>query len=66
MTAVLNAANEVAVHSFLNNKIKFNEIPILIKKMVDSHNVIKNPNLSQILEVDSKIKEETKKLLKII
>jgi len=63
MPAVLNAANEVAVHSFLNKKIKFNEIPIIIKKMMDSHNVIKNPDLSQILDVDKKTKEETKNII---
>ena len=63
MPAALNAANEVAVHSFLNKKIKFNEIPIIIKKMMDSHNVIKNPDLSQILDVDKKTKEETKNII---
>ena len=63
MPAVLNAANEVAVHSFLNKKIKFNEISIIIKKLMDTHNVIKNPNLNQILEVDEKIKEKTKNIV---
>ncbi len=63
MPAALNAANEVAVHSFLNKKIKFNEIPITIKKMMDSHSVIKNPDLNQILEVDKKVREETKKIV---
>ncbi len=63
MPAVLNATNEVAVNFFLNRKIKFNEIPITIKKMMDSHNVIKNPNLSQILKADKKVKEETKKIV---
>jgi len=64
MPAVLNAANEVAVHSFLNKKIKFNEIPRIIKKMMDSHNVIKNPALNDILEVDKKVKEEAKNIIK--
>jgi len=59
MPCVLNAANEIAVNSFLNKQIKFNEISIIIKKMIDSHNVIKNPTLNQILEIDKKIKEET-------
>ena len=63
MPAVLNAANEVAVHSFLTKKIKFNEIPIIIKKMMDSHNAIKNPDLNQILQIDKKTKEETKKII---
>ena len=31
--------------------------------MMDSHNVIKNPDLSQILDVDKKTKEETKNII---
>jgi len=61
MPAVLNAANEVAVQYFLNGKIRFLDIPRLIKKMMDEHNLIKNPDLDEILDVDKKIKEKTKK-----
>ena len=60
MPAVMNAANEVAVHVFLDNKIRFLDIPKLIRKMMDKHNAIKNPGLNEILEVDRKVKEETK------
>ena len=63
MPTVLNTANEVAVHSFLNKKMKFNEIPIIIKKIMDSHNVIKNPDLNQILQIDKKTREETKNII---
>jgi len=63
LPAVLNAANEISVNAFLNKKIKFNDIPIIIKKMIDSHNVIKNPALNEILEVDKKVKEETSNLI---
>ena len=63
MPCVLNAANEIVVHAFLNKKIKFNEIATIIKKMIDSHNVIKNPDLNQILDVDKKVKEETQKMI---
>jgi len=61
--SVLNATNEIAVNSFLNNQIKFNEIPIIIKKLINSHNVIKNPNLNQILETDKKTRERTKEMI---
>ena len=30
---------------------------------MDSHNVIKNPDLNQILDVDKKVKEDTKKII---
>ncbi|MBS3097918.1 1-deoxy-D-xylulose-5-phosphate reductoisomerase [Candidatus Woesearchaeota archaeon] len=61
LPAVMNAANEIAVYAFLENKIKFLDIASLIKKKMDEHKVIKNPNLNEILSVDKKIKEETKK-----
>jgi len=63
MPAVLNAVNEVAVYAFLDNKIKFLDIPRLIKTMIEKHNVIKNPVLNEILEIDKKIKEETQKII---
>ena len=63
MPAALNAANEVAVQSFLSKKIKFNEIPMIIKKIMDSHNPIKSPKLSEIIEIDRKIKEDAKEIV---
>ena len=63
LPAVLNAANEEAVYAFLDNKIKFLDIHRLINKMMQKHNIIKNPNLNQILDVDKKIKEETREVI---
>ena len=63
MPCVLNAANEIAVQSFLENKIKFLDIPRFIKTMMEKHNIINNPSLIEILEIDQKIKEETKKII---
>jgi len=63
MPCVLNAANEIAVQSFLENKIKFLDIPRFIKTMMEKHNIINNPSLNEILETDQKIKEETKKII---
>lgn len=63
LPAVLNAANEAAVYAFLDNKIKFLDIPRLINKMMQDHKIIENPDLNQILEVDKKIKEETRKII---
>ncbi|MEK6942958.1 MAG: 1-deoxy-D-xylulose-5-phosphate reductoisomerase [Nanoarchaeota archaeon] len=63
LPCVMNAANEIAVHAFLDNKIKFLDIARLIKKAMDSHNTIKNPSLKDILETDRKTKEETKKTI---
>jgi 1-deoxy-D-xylulose-5-phosphate reductoisomerase len=63
LPAAMNAANEVAVNAFLNNKIKFLDIQKIIKKIIDEHNTIKNPDLDQILKVDIETKEETKKII---
>ncbi len=50
--AVLNAANEVAVHKFLKNKIKFTQITEFVEKALEKHNIILNPNLEDILAAD--------------
>ncbi len=52
MPAVLNAANEIVVEMFLNNKISFLEIPEIINEVMDKHILIKNPTLDDILESD--------------
>ncbi len=59
MPTVLNAANEVAVQKFLDGKLSFIEIQILIEKAMRFHQVIEEPTLEDILETDS----ETRKLL---
>lgn len=51
--AVLNAANEVAVDLFINGFIKFVEISILVKKVLDSHKVKKADQLETVLAADA-------------
>lgn len=64
MPVVMNAANEIAVKYFLQDKIRFLDIPGLIIKMMDKHKLIKNPSLDEVLEVDKKIKEQTEETIK--
>ena len=52
MPAVLNAANEVAVAAFLDEKIKFGEIPRLIQSACDAHEVIAASGLDKVLNAD--------------
>lgn len=54
MPAVLNAANEQAVALFLEEKIQFLDIPRVIEKVCDRHQVDNNPNpaLEDILHAD--------------
>ncbi len=54
---VLNAANEVAVAKFLEEKIEFLEIPKIIKKALNSHRHIKKPDIETIIEIDSWTRE---------
>ncbi|MDF2820687.1 MAG: 1-deoxy-D-xylulose 5-phosphate reductoisomerase [Clostridiales bacterium] len=52
MPTVLNAANERLVDKFLNNEIKFLDIQNTIEDVMNKHNIINNPNLEQILEIE--------------
>ena len=61
MPAVLNAANEIAVAKFLDGKLKFVQIPEVIAKVMEEHQLIKEPELSEIMQADKwarKIAEE--------
>lgn len=49
---VLNAANEAAVELFLSEKIKFLDIPYLIKSTLDKHKNNIKPDLESIVEID--------------
>ncbi|VEF48376.1 1-deoxy-D-xylulose 5-phosphate reductoisomerase [Bacillus freudenreichii] len=52
MPTVLNAANEAAVNAFLERKIPFIRIEELIERTLEGHDVIDNPDLSTIQDVD--------------
>jgi len=52
LPAVLNAANEVAVAAFLENRLSFIKIPQIIEKTMEHHVVVTDPTLSDILEAD--------------
>ncbi|MCL6519918.1 MAG: 1-deoxy-D-xylulose-5-phosphate reductoisomerase [Armatimonadetes bacterium] len=53
MPAVMNAANEVAVGLFLEGKIGFLEIERKVRRVMEKHKPIYDPDLAQILEADS-------------
>ena len=54
---VLNAANEVAVNHFLSGKIKFTQIPDLIKEALNEIQPLSNPDLETIFECDRQTRE---------
>lgn len=63
-SAVLNAANEVLVNEFLEDKIKFYDIPYYIEKTLDAHKSIEKPTLEEILYTDNWSREFVKKCIK--
>lgn len=64
MTAVLNAANEVAVEAFLRHMISFTRIPELVDKVMNLHSPrIGKLDLDDILEADSWARERTRQLI---
>lgn len=60
MPAVLNAANEQAVALFLEEKIRFLDIPHLIETICDRHQAhhLANPTLEDILDADNWARQE--------
>jgi len=64
MTAVLNAANEQAVALFLEEKIRFLDIPKVIEQACDRHGADnrQNPNLEDILAADAWARQEVTRL----
>jgi 1-deoxy-D-xylulose-5-phosphate reductoisomerase len=62
--AVLNAANEMAVHAFLDGAIGFNDISLTIRKTLDSHQVQQAAELDVILEADRWAREKAEIYIK--
>lgn len=52
MPCVLNAANEVAVHSFLEERIGFLEMPDVVEQCLIKIDYIKNPRFEDYVETD--------------
>ncbi len=52
MPTVFNAANELAVHKFLQKKIGFLDIYEIIGESMERHHVIEKPDLEEILTVE--------------
>ena len=64
LPAVLNAANEVAVHAFLDREIDFVDIVPVIRQTMDNHPVVSDPELSEILAADQWARGFAQELMK--
>lgn len=56
-TTILNAANEVAVNEFIDNKILFTQIPQVIEKALEIVPIKNEPNINDIIETDKQTRE---------
>ena len=64
--AVLNAANEIAVAAFLDQKIKFVDLPGIIDKILSAHVCGIHPSLEDIIDADSWARIKTTKIIERI
>jgi 1-deoxy-D-xylulose-5-phosphate reductoisomerase len=63
MACILNAANEVAVDAFLNDKISFLGIAELNEKCMNSVSFIKHPTLEDYIQTDAETRKIATSLL---
>lgn len=61
---VLNAANEIAVNSFLNDGIKFHQIPDLIEKCLSVADFVHEPSLDDLIASDLDTRQKATHFLK--
>ncbi|HEX8174762.1 MAG TPA: 1-deoxy-D-xylulose-5-phosphate reductoisomerase [Pyrinomonadaceae bacterium] len=58
LPAAMNAANEVAVEAFINGHISFNDIPRVIERVMDEHEVEAVSNLDVVLRTDAEARSQ--------
>jgi 1-deoxy-D-xylulose-5-phosphate reductoisomerase len=66
MPTVLNAANEIAVEAFLDEKIRFTDIPVIIEKSMAEFSATVADTLEHILEADSQAREQAQTMIKAL
>jgi len=65
LPSVLNAANEIAVWAFLNNRIGFLDITAVVEKTMAKINYIEKPNLTDYFESDGEARNFAASLIHI-
>ena len=61
---VLNAANEIAVESYLDNKIKFTDIINVIFEILNIYSSTSPSNISDVVEIDKLARSKTLNYIK--
>jgi len=63
MPAILNAANEIGVNAFLEGSLKFTEVPLLLERVMEEHEVKSVHTVEDILKADHWARERSKAIL---
>lgn len=63
-TAVLNAANEIAVSAFLDRRIAYGDIVRIVSDALESHEVMSAPALEDIFEADKWARAHATKMIR--
>ncbi len=63
MPAILNAANEIAVNAFLGGSLKFTEVPLLIQRVMEEHDIKSIRTVEDILRADHWARERSRTIL---
>ncbi len=63
MPTVLNAANEVAVDEFLNERVKFTDIPVIIEQCMEKFTAEKADTLEVVLQADKDARKESYQII---
>lgn len=65
-TAILNAANEVAVEAFLNRQIKFTDIARIIAEVLENVSITPADSLEQILAADKMARAVAEQQMRVV
>ncbi|MCQ2326020.1 MAG: 1-deoxy-D-xylulose-5-phosphate reductoisomerase [Bacteroidales bacterium] len=62
LPTIMNAANEIAVQRFLEDKVSFLQIPEIIEKAMDTYTFIQCPTYEDFLATDKEVRESLAKI----
>jgi 1-deoxy-D-xylulose-5-phosphate reductoisomerase len=63
MPTVLNAANEIAVEAFLDERVRFTDIPVIIERSMKKFEVKVADSLKIILDIDQQARIAAKQII---
>jgi 1-deoxy-D-xylulose-5-phosphate reductoisomerase len=63
MPTVLNAANEIAVDEFLNERVKFTDIPVIIEQCMSEFSADAADTLEVVLKADKEARQQAYKVI---